>query len=52
MSLTFCKLIPLHGLLLLQLKVTATGVIDHPRMSMYLTWLILIPELCKQETPN
>jgi hypothetical protein len=40
-------------LLLLQLNVTATGVIDHPRMSTYFTWLILILELCnKIEAPN
>jgi hypothetical protein len=48
-SLTSCKLIPLHGLLLLQLNVTATGVIDHPRMSTYFTWLILILELCNKK---
>lgn len=41
-----CNLIPLHGLLALQSNLIATLVAEVPFMFLYLTPLILTPELC------
>lgn len=45
-SLMSSNLIPLHGLLGLQSKVTASAVADVPFMFLYVTPLIFTPELC------
>jgi hypothetical protein len=42
---------PLHGLLRLQSKLTATGVADEPRTPTYLTSLILMLELPPGQPP-
>lgn len=43
-----CNLIPVHSLLELQPKFTATGVADVPSIFLYVTPLIVTPELCNK----
>ena len=47
LSLMFLSLIPLQGLVPLQLNFTATGVADEPLMSVYDRSLICTLELCR-----